>query len=407
MKWVIVVSNRPQQLLQSDGTPATRAWALSNDVLHLNHGSFGAVPRVTLNLQASLKAQMESDPVAWFVELPSRVKEEREALADFFGAPRESTVLVPNASAGATVIYNSIPVERGVEIVVTNHGYGAVTMGAQRLAARWGGKVVTAHIPLGASEDEAFERVIGCVTAKTRLIVVDQVTSATARLLPVHRLAVWAKERGVLALVDGAHVFGLYQNVFSNFAPDFWVGNLHKFACAPRGTALLVAQSDINHEIYPLIDSWGYPKPFPDRFDIQGTLDQTSYLSARTSLGFVSEQWGWDRAISYMTELASYGQEVIERAFSDLTGEDHRADVGTPANALRLIKLPSSLARNHPEADALRDRFVRECAAEAAFTSFDGQGYLRISSHVYNTAEDYEEFAERFVPEIVRWSTQT
>lgn len=396
----------PAPLLLEDGNPAANAWTLSPGVLHLNHGSFGAVPTTTLTHQAELKAAMEADPVAWFVELPGRVKQEREALARYFGAPIDSTVLVQNASAGASIIYNSIPVERGVEIVVTNHGYGAVTMGAQRLARRWGGKVVTADIALNASDEEAVESIKNVITERTRLIVIDQVTSATARLLPVHKITHLAKDRGILTLVDGAHVFGLYSSVFEDFAPDFWVGNLHKFACAPRGTALLVAQSPINQEIYPLIDSWGYPRPYPDRFDVQGTLDQTNYLAARTSLNFIESQWGWVTAVNYMAELAEYGQHIITQAFEALTGEDHTAQVGMPANALKLIKLPSGLISNHDEADAIRDRFVRECPAEAAFTDFDGEGYLRISAHVYNTPRDYEQFAEKFVPQIVRWARE-
>lgn len=396
----------PAPLLLADGTPASSAWTLSPEVLHLNHGSFGAVPKITLAHQAELKASMEADPVAWFVELPGRVKREREHLARYFGAPTEATVLVQNASAGASIVYNSIPVEQGLEIVVTNHGYGAVTMGAERLARRWGGKVVTANIALSASEEEAVTAVEEVLTEHTRLIVIDQVTSATARRLPVARITALARERGILTLVDGAHVLGLYSNVFEGFAPDFWVGNLHKFACAPRGTALLVAQSSINDEIYPLIDSWGYPRPFPDRFDVQGTLDQTNYLAARTSLEFIDAQWGWDMAISYMSELAEYGRRVITQAFESITGEDHTAHVGMPSNALKLIKLPAGLARNHDEADAIRDRFVRECPAEAAFTEFEGDGYLRISAHVYNTPREYEMFADKFVPRIVQWARE-
>ncbi|MDP9796045.1 hypothetical protein J2S43_004557 [Catenuloplanes nepalensis] len=41
-------------------------WPLSAGTLHLNHGSFGAVPRVALAAQAQLRAEMESAPVRWF-----------------------------------------------------------------------------------------------------------------------------------------------------------------------------------------------------------------------------------------------------------------------------------------------------------------------------------------------------
>ena len=197
------MSQAPASLHQLDGSAAADAWSLSKDVLHLNHGSFGAVPKVTLAYQAELKAQMESDPVAWFVELPGRVRQERQYLTDWFGAPAESGVLVPNASAGATIIYNSIPRIKGAEIIVTNHGYGAVTMGTIRLAKRWSGKVVTVDIPLAASAQEAADAVAAAFTNRTVLVVLDHVTSATARLLPVQKITEYARERGVLTLVDG------------------------------------------------------------------------------------------------------------------------------------------------------------------------------------------------------------
>lgn len=193
----------PASLHQLDGSAAADAWSLSKDVLHLNHGSFGAVPEVTLEYQAELKAQMESDPVAWFVELPGRVRQERQYLTDWFGAPAETGVLVPNASAGATIIYTSIPRIKGAEIIVTNHGYGAVTMGTIRLAKRWSGKVVTVDIPLAASAQDAADAVAAAFTNRTVLVVLDHVTSATARLLPVQKITEYARERGVLTLVDG------------------------------------------------------------------------------------------------------------------------------------------------------------------------------------------------------------
>jgi isopenicillin-N epimerase len=182
------------------------------------------------------------------------------------------------------------------------------------------------------------------------------------------------------------------------------VGNLHKFGCAPRGTAALVARGPLRDELYPLIDSWGSPYGYPERFDTQGTVDATAYLAAPTSLEFIEATWGWDAARAYMAELADYAEHTIASAFSQFTGEDHRVDVGVPVDALRLVRLPSGLGSSHPEADALRDRAVKELGVEAAFTSFAGVGYFRLSTHVYNTAADFDEFAERCVPELVAWA---
>jgi isopenicillin-N epimerase len=292
----------------------------------------------------------------------------------------------------------------GGEILVTDHGYGAVTMGAERLARRWAGTVRVARVPLDADAERAADAVIAELGERTCLVVLDHITSPTARLLPVARVSAAARRLGVPVLVDGAHVPGLIDDPLAGLDCDFWVGNLHKFGCAPRGTSTLVARGPLRDDLYPLIDSWGAAEPFPDRFDTQGTLDVTSYLAAPTALRFVERTWGWETARGYMRELADYAERIVADAFAELTGESCAVDVGMPVNALRLVRLPDGLVTEDADAGALRDRVAEELGVAAAFTAFGGVGYLRLSTHVYTTAADFEYFAERCVPVLGSWA---
>ncbi|MEU5700722.1 aminotransferase class V-fold PLP-dependent enzyme [Streptomyces aurantiacus] len=398
------VTTAPRPLLLADGSPAARAWSLDPVMKHLNHGSFGAVPRVAQERQNEFRAEMDSSPVVWFPALPQRLAATRVDLAAFLRVAPDDLALVPNASAGISVVFASLPRRRGGGIVVTDHGYGAVTMGAERLARRWGGEVRTARVPLDAREEQAYEAVVSVLDDATDLIVLDQITSATARRLPVERIGAEARRRGIPLLVDAAHAPGLIEAPLDGLTCDFWVGNLHKWGCTPRGTATLVARGDLRDDLYPLIDSWGAADPYPDRFDQQGTVDATGYLAAPTALDFVETTWGWDTARRYMDDLAGYAEHVIGDAFAELTGTAGTVDVGMPVPGMRLVRLPAGLAGSRVEADALRDRAARELGVEAAFTSFGGIGYLRLSAHVYNTAADYEYFAEDCVPLLGRWA---
>lgn len=395
----------PAPLLLLDGRPAVDAFTLDPAYRHLNHGSFGAVPRVAQEHAHRSRASMEAAPLVWFPTLPGLIAEARGQVAAFLRTPASSLAFVPNASAGASVVFSSLPVALGAEIVVTDHGYGAVTMGAERLARRWGGSVRTVHVPLEADHDDALARIAEGVTGSTSLLVLDQVTSPTARELPVAAVSRVARERGVPMLVDGAHAPGLLADPLHDLEADFWVGNMHKFPCAPRGTGVLVARGPLVQELNPLIDSWGATAPYPQRFDEQGTLDLSSWLSAPTSLDLIERTWGWDAARSYMSALADYAVDTIADAFGSLTGEDHRVDVGMPVAALRVVRLPAPLATGHGGANALRDRVIDELGALCSFTAFGGVGYLRISTHVYNTPADYEDFAERCVPRLWEWAT--
>ena len=395
----------PAAVLLPDGRPAAAAWTLDPALRHLNHGSFGAVPRAAQEEQARLRAELEASPQTWFAALPGRLAAARARVAPHLGVRADDLAFVPNASGGASVVFASLPVRAGVEVVVTDHGYGAVTAGAERLARRAGGTVRRAHVPLAASAEEACAAVVAEFTDRTGLVVVDHVTSPTARFLPVTEISAAAADRGIPVLVDGAHVPALVADPLAGVRCDFWVGNLHKFGCAPRGAAVLVARGPLVGELNPLIDSWGYDEPFPHRFDQQGTLDESSYLAAPTALDFVEQTWGWEALRRSLSDLAEYGAATVAAAFTERTGEDHRVDVGMPVGPQQLVRLPTPLGGSGPaEAGDLRDRVLSELGVVTAVSSFGGAGYLRLSAHAYNTPGDYEDFAQRCVPVLLDWA---
>ncbi|MFH0176951.1 aminotransferase class V-fold PLP-dependent enzyme [Streptomyces cacaoi] len=396
----------PRPLTLPDGRPALAAWTLDPDMRHLNHGSFGAVPRVAQERQNALRAEMERAPVAWFPSLPGRIAAARATVAGRLRTDAKDLALVPNASAGASVVYAALAARPGGDIVVTDHGYGAVTMGAERLARRWGTGVRTARVPLAADAEQAYRAVMAQVDDGVALIVLDQITSATARLMPVERVGAEAARRGITLLVDGAHAPGLLAAPLDGLVCDAWVGNLHKWGCAPRGTAALVAHGPLRADLHPLIDSWGAAEPFPDRFDHQGTLDATGFLAAPAALDFIDDTWGWDTARRYMDELADHGARVVAEAFGRIGAPADPVDVGLPVPGMRLVRLPEGLGTSRVAADALRDRATAELGVEAAFTSFDGLGYLRLSAHLYNTPDDYAYFAETCVPVVEKWARE-
>jgi len=394
----------PSALRTPQGEPAATLWALDPALRHLNHGSFGAVPRAALAHQAASRRQMELAPVAWFPGLPQRVEGARTLLAPWLGVDVERLALVPNASGGASVAFAAVPLSRGSEVLVTDHGYGAVTMGAARAARRAGATVRTASVPLAADEDEAFAAIWAAVTPRTELVVLDHITSPTARRLPVARVCAAARRQGIATLVDGAHAPMLLESPITDADADFWVGNLHKYGCAPRGTAVLVAHPAVADAAYPLIDSWGGELGFPERFDHQGTLDLTPWLAAPAALELVEEAFGWAEVRRYTDELAGWAQQTVADALSEAAGEDCHAEVGMPVGPLRLVGLPGRLATGHLEANAMRDRMLAEAGIETAFTAFAGRGYLRLSAHAYNTPEDYLDLVERAVPLLLRWA---
>lgn len=390
-------------LVTHDGQAAASLFALSTELRHLNHGSFGAPTLRVLDAQDELRRAAAAAPVEWFGDLPSRIGSARAEVAGWLGVPEHRVAFVPNASAGASVVLGALDLPTGCEIVVTDHGYGAVTMAAQRVAARVGGTVVVAPVELGADASRAAEAVLSAFTDRTALVVVDQVTSPTARELPVAAICRAARERGVVSLVDGAHSPMLLVDPVERAEADYWVGNLHKFASAGHGVAVVAVREGLGQELWPLIDSWGATLPFPQRFDHQGTQELSAWVTAPLALAEIEDRLGWERVRGYATGLADRAEALVGDAMLSACGVGP-TEVGTPVSAMRLVALPDGLVRSTDDANALRSRVLHELGIEVAFASWRDRGFLRLSCHAYNTLDDYADLADRAVPLLARLS---
>jgi isopenicillin-N epimerase len=373
-----------------DDWPQVRAlWPLEQTVAHLNHGSFGAVTTPVLEEQQSWRERMESNPVRFFArELPAALVAARAEVGEFLGAGEGTLAFVPNATTGASTVLSAVPLEPGDHVLITDHTYGAVRIAVDRFVPDRGGVVDTVHVPLTATDPDVVEMVLRAVTDRTRLALLDHVTSPTARRLPLAALVPSLQERGVAVLVDGAHAPGMLDLDIERVGADFYVGNLHKWACAARGTAVLHAAARWRPALRPLVASWGEAEGFPLAFDETGTEDPTAWLSAPRALRVLG-QLGLDRLRRHNVELAVAGQQQVATALG-VPDTDLPRD---PAVSMQLVPLPDGIATTREAAAGLQDRIGEESAVEVAVTCWHGRGFLRLSAHAYNAPADYRRLA--------------
>ncbi|MEU4687861.1 aminotransferase class V-fold PLP-dependent enzyme [Actinoplanes sp. NPDC023714] len=368
-------------------------FSLDPAVSYLNHGSFGAVPVNVQRVQQRLRDEMEANPLRFYgTGLLDRVVHTRRHLAAFLGADPDGSALVPNTTAAVSLVLQSIRFAPAEEVLLTDHSYGAVAMAVRRQCRRTGATARTVAIPLGATDAEVVSRVRAALRpGRTRLLVVDQVASATASHFPVREIVAAAREHDIPVLVDAAHVPGMLPVDVGALGADFWVGNLHKWAWAPRGTALLSVAPAWRRRIDPLVVSWEHDEGYPLAVEFQGTIDYTPWLAAPAGV-FTLRTLGWEAVRKHNTELAAYGQRVVGQALglapSDLP------DPGGPGIAMRVVPLPAGIATTTPEAIALRQRISDKLAVETAVNAWGGRGLLRLSAQVYNRPEEYLHLAE-------------
>ncbi len=359
--------------------------ALDPAVSFLNHGSFGATPRPVLDGQVSLRNSLEGDPVDFLARrLPGLLTDARERVAAFLRADPSGLVFVANATTGVNTVLASLELRPGTRLVTTDHAYGAVRNAMRHACVRSGASMIEAHVPL---DGDAVEAVMAEVDEATRLVVVDHVTSPTGLILPIDALVRACRERGIAVLVDAAHAPGMLPVDVDGLGADFWTGNLHKWACAPKGAAVLWVAPEHRGRVHPLVVSHGYGKGLADEFDWTGTGDPTPYLAAPLAIDLLAGL-GWDRLRRHNHALAAHGRDVVAAA---LAAEAPVAD--DRFGSMSLVELPPGTAGSEDEARALSDRLFDEHGVEVPITLWDGRAFVRMSAHAYNAPEEYERLA--------------
>jgi isopenicillin-N epimerase len=309
------------------GSEFAAHWSLDPSVDFLNHGSFGATPRPVLAAQQAWRERLETEPVRFMVEaLEPEMDAARTALGAFVGADADDLAFVANATGGANAVLRSLRFAPGDEILTTDHEYNAVRNAIDYVAERDGATAVVASIPFPiGSPDEAAAAVLGAVTDRTRLVVVDHVTSATALVLPVARLNAELAARGIDTLVDGAHGPGMLDLELRQLGAAYYTGNLHKWVCAPKGAAFLWVRPDRQREIRPLTISHGANSPRDDRsrfrleFDWTGTGDPTPWLAVPDAIAFGAGliPGGWPALRARNRALALAARDLLCQALGE------------------------------------------------------------------------------------------
>ncbi len=386
-----------------------RHWTLDPHVRFLNHGSFGACPRPILALQAELRARMEREPVLFLArEVAGLLEDAAAEVAGFVGARPEDLVPVPNATTGVNVVLASLELRPGDELVVTDHGYNACNNAAEFVAERARARVVRAAVPFPlAGEGDVVEAVLAALSPRTRLVLIDHVTSPTALVLPLARLIPPLRERGVEVLVDGAHAPGMLELDLEGLGADYYTGNLHKWVCAPKGAAFLWVAPRHQARVRPTVISHGANSPRPGRSRYQtefgwiGTLDPTPFLCAPAALRFLGGllPGGWPELRERNHALALEGRACLLETLGG-TPPAPASMLGSMAS----VPIPPGEPGPAPGAfgiDPLQRRLFEHHRIEVPVSSWPAppRRLLRISAQVYLDAADFEALARTLAAE--------
>jgi isopenicillin-N epimerase len=373
-------------------TSAALAWSLDPSLVFLNHGSFGACPSAVLDHQARLQRELERSPVQFMLRrLPALLDDERQVVARFVGVRPADLAFVGNATAGVNAVLRSLTFSGG-ELLTTSHTYAACKNALDYVAQRHGLSVTVAQVPFPiASPAEVTEAILAAVSGKTRLALIDHVTSITGLVFPVATLAHELEHRGIPTLIDGAHAPGMVELDISTLGASYYVANFHKWVCSPKGAAMLWVREDRQASVVPLVVSHGYSAGqarFQALFDWQGTLDPTAVLSISSALSFMGRLHpeGWPGLRRRNRELALAARDCLCACLN----------IDAPAPDSMLGSLASvPLAISGAAAPELYERLFGAGFETLVLPSPSApNAVLRVSAQAYNFLGQYQNLAQ-------------
>jgi isopenicillin-N epimerase len=406
-------------------SPLAAHWSLDPGVVFLNHGSFGATPRVVREAEARWRDRFEAEPVRFVIdEMEPALAAARRELSPLLGASAEDWAFVTNATTAVNSVARSLRLSPGDEVITSDHEYNACNNAMQWACDRAGAKLVRVRWPFPLrGEDELAESILGAITARTRLVMLSGATSPTGFITPFERIVPLARARGVDVLLDAAHGPGFMPLELDRLGAAYATGNFHKWMCAPKGSAFLHVRRDRQAGIDPAVISHGLNSTRTDvsrfrlQFDYWGTEDPARYLATPDAMRAVPGFFGisetdpraeWRAVMQRNNALARRGRDILCAALETAPPvPDHM--LGAMA-AVMLPAHPRELAarlRARPTryADALQDALIARHRVQVPIWGDPDdptRRWVRISAQGYNTEEQYAYLARALVEELER-----
>lgn len=385
--------NRPKK------NPVSKFWGLDEETIFLNHGSYGATPKIVLEEQKRWQKLVERDPVKFYEEIaPEALLEARKAIAKFVKCDYDDLALIENATSGVNTVLRSLNFNNNDEILVPNHAYQACRNTIDFVAKKNDATVVTCEIPFPINdEDTIIELIMGCVTERTKLALIDTVTSPTGIKMPFEKLVELLEKKGVKVLLDAAHGIGMIPLDLEKIGASFTTSNCHKWLCAPKGSAFLHVRKDMQELIHPLTISHGMTAPlegtsrFRHEFDWTGTRDISAWCVIPYVINEVCNMVGmsWE-------EIMRHNNNLVKEARKYLCKE---LDITPPCpdemlSSIATIKLNfddfTDLSIHKP--DSIHIDLLNKYKIQVPvwyWPNPEGR-YMRISAQIYNNLEEYE-----------------
>ena len=360
-------------------------FSLDPSVTFLNHGSFGACPKVVFDTLIKFQKKLEFEPVKFLAhDIYHYLKESREALAKYINCDSEDIAFFPNPSTALNTLIRSLDLQQGDEVLTTNHEYGALDRTWNFISKKRDSKYVKIDIDIPFVDKQKFiDYFKKAINKHTKVIFLSHITSATALIFPVKEIIELAKKNNILTIIDGAHVPAHIDLDIRKLNPDFYCGACHKWMCSPKGVAFLYVKEEFQQMMEPLVVSWGYEAENPsnsqflDYMQWQGTNDISAYLTVPDTINFLEKHNWKEKAVSCREINLWAKNEISSQLNIEALGRNEFLGQMTTFS----LHLDDTINQQM--------EFYYKYKIQVPFIKWNKQTFFRISSQVYNSKEDF------------------
>lgn len=361
---------------------------LNPEITYLNHGSFGACPKPIFENYQQWQRELEAEPVQFITKNAfTYLKQSKNALAEYIGCDSDDFFFTPNPTFAVNVIMRSLVLKPDDEILATDHEYGAMDRTWNFYCKKTGAKYVRQNISLPIiSKEQILEEFWSGYTPNTKVIFLNQMSSATALIFPVKEICEKAKSLGLITIIDGAHVPGHIDLNIGKLDPDFYTGTTHKWLLTPKGSSFLYVKKEFQKMIDPIVVSWGYESDNPsgnqflDYHEHQGTRDISAYLTTATAIKFLNDN-NWKQQSQRCKQMILDNYED----FCNLMGTKPICPV-TSEFLGQMCSIPIRTEKPSELKEVLFDKY----RIEIPVMKIGRHTFIRISLNAYNSQKDLD-----------------
>ena len=359
---------------------------LDKNITFLNHGSYGSCPIPVFEDYQKWQRKLEKQPVEFLTnDLWEALKHSRVTLSKFVGCDEDEVLFFSNPTSAIANVINSLNLNDGDEVLMTDHEYGALVRQWNLWGEKNNVKIKQQKVPVPVTSKDMFiNNFWRGVSKKTKVIFISQITSPTAIIFPVKEIVDLAKNKGILTIIDGAHVPGHIDLNIHSLGCDFFTGAIHKWLCGPKGSSFLFVKKSHQDWVKPIIYSWGKdgndpgPTEFLQDFQWQGTRDMSSFLTIPKAMDF------FGRHIQPNQEYCRKMTLEVFSNFISMLGTEPLTTGGQWIGQMVSHPLPVNAPLE------IKDILMEKYKVEIPIFEWNGNRYIRSSFQVYNEKKDID-----------------